>query len=143
LPRSAMSDARYSSPYAPYSSPFPNMSQPYLSRFSIHNQQQFESNDENLDESSVSRLIPRVENVRLVNFADITGYDSVIRTAQHPSGLVVTPVNDMIKVITGQDNSNAGKSWNNLSFDRKAEIQKDLTEFEVSGIHIFIKQYLF
>lgn len=136
----AMSDFCYATQYAPYINSLGNMSQPYLANVSIHNQRE----NENIAESSVSQVIPRIENLRLVNFEEFTHTNSFIRVGNHPNGLICTPVNDMIGVITGQNNNLAGKTWNNLTPERKAEIQKDLLNFQVSGIYLFfLDKYIF
>ena len=135
-----MSDFCYATQYAPYVSSLGNMSQPYLANISIHNQRENENNNENCStsDSVVSKTIPRAENFRMIDFAELTGNNSFIRVGSHPCGLIVTPANDFISLVTGQGNNLAGQMWSNVSLVQKNEIQKDILGYIVNGILYYL-----
>lgn len=77
---------------------------------------------------NVTKTVVCAQNVTLFDVSRVTGYESKIRVGLNEWGLLVTPVNDGIRMCTGQDNNLAGGTWNNLSEIKKTELQSDLVD---------------
>lgn len=77
-------------------------------------------------------VIPRAQNVEILDMSIVTGCPSTIRITQLADGRWVTPVNDAIMCATGQDNDHAGQTWRGVSKEDKMKIREDLVQHSVS-----------
>lgn len=77
---------------------------------------------------SVSKNFAKAINVQVIDFTSITLYESKIRVGANEWGLLVTPVNDVIGMSTGQSNDNCNRTWANLADYKKKELQEDLVD---------------